>query len=107
MVNHARMQGKNALDALPEADLPDRDTLAHTGVFASDHGAFERLQTLLVTFIDLAVQPDRIAGAHRRHFGPAVLLNKLSQKWVIHFSIPSVFPIVLDIRSRHFQIVPQ
>src|SRR5208283_3533046 len=87
MVDHAGMYGEDALHALSEADLANRDGLAESRVVAGNHHAFESLQPLLVAFLDLDVDPNCIARPERRYIGPDVLLNKLRQQRVLHLEI--------------------
>src|ERR1700684_2322102 len=46
VVDDSRVDREDALDAMAETDLANRDSLADAGVIARDEGAFKRLQPL-------------------------------------------------------------
>ena len=78
MVDDRRVHRENALHAVAEAHLANRDGLAHAGVLAGDHGAFKRLQTLFVAFPDSYVNANGIAGPElgmRRRARLCLLMN--------------------------------
>src|SRR5580658_1849874 len=78
MVDHFRVDGEDALDALAEADFTDRDGLADAGVIARDESPLKRLQPLLVAFLNLDVDAQGVAGAEIGDlFLTQILLNKL------------------------------
>src|SRR5581483_5822289 len=84
VIDHLGMDRENTFDSLPETDFPNRDALAQPGVVPGNHGAFKRLQPLLVAFLDLHVDPDGVAGTKGRDVGTPVLLDKLRQHCVLH-----------------------
>src|SRR5579872_4503801 len=79
VIDHPRMQRKNALHTLSEAHLPDRDALPHSRIFPGDHGAFERLQPFFVAFLDLDVYANCVSRPELRDFRPPVFLDELGQ----------------------------
>ena len=87
MVDHTRVHRENTFHALAEADLAHGDAFAHARIVARDDGAFKSLQPLLIAFLDLHVNPDRIAGPERRDVRPLVLIDKLGQQRIIHGKI--------------------
>ncbi len=91
MIDNRRMHGENALHAVAEAHLANRDGLAHSGILAGNHRALERLQTLLVAFSDSYVNANGVAGPKlgMRRFA-AILADKFRDKCVLHIS--SAFP---------------
>jgi hypothetical protein len=87
VIDHGRVDGENALDTLAEADLAHRDGLAESGVVARDDSAFERLQPLLVTFLDAHVDANRVPGPElRMSLGTDVLADEIADKSVLHTS---------------------
>src|SRR5579863_896859 len=85
MIDYRRVNGKDALHALAEADLANGDGFSHAAVMLGDHGALKRLQALLVAFLDLDVHADGVAGAElgviRR---PLVFIQNFGQHCVLH-----------------------
>src|SRR2546423_15577563 len=69
---------------MAEADFPHRDRLTHPGIVPGNQRSLERLQPLLIAFLDLDVHANRIAGAKFGNVGAFVLVYKLSQQRVIH-----------------------
>jgi hypothetical protein len=63
MVDHGSVHREDAFYTLPETYFSNRDGFAHTGVLASDDGALEGLETLLIALLDSHVHPDGIARA--------------------------------------------
>src|ERR1035441_5844246 len=61
LVDDLRMGGKDALDALPKAHLAHSEA-GLVSVALGNDDPFERLQALLVAFLDLHVDPDGVAG---------------------------------------------
>src|SRR5579859_1666341 len=91
MIDHPRVQRKNALDPLSKAHLADRNAFAHARILARNHRALERLQPLLVAFLDFDVNANRVAGPERRYLGAVILLNELGQQRMIHNRYPFNF----------------
>src|SRR5271157_3178083 len=84
VVDHLGMYREDAFHPLAEADLPHGDAFAQTRIVAGDDGALKRLQPFLVAFLDLHVNPNRVAGPERGDFRPLVFLNELRQQRVLH-----------------------
>src|SRR5580700_4141075 len=82
-IDYLRVLGKNALDALTEADLADRKTGLGTARTRDDY-AFERLQTLLVAFLNLYVDANGIARNEFRKVGAFGLGQQLFDDQVRH-----------------------
>src|ERR1017187_5308639 len=80
VVDHACVDRENAFHALAEADLAHRDALAHAGVIACNHRAFEGLQTFLVAFLDLHVHANGVARPELGSVGALVLVNDFRQQ---------------------------
>src|SRR5262249_5065356 len=64
--DHRAMHGEDALDAHAVGDLPDREAFADSAAAASDAHAFERLDALLVAFLDAHVHAQSVARAECR-----------------------------------------
>src|SRR5581483_7526536 len=79
VIDHRRMNRKNALHALPEADLAHGDGFAQAAVLARDHGAFEGLQALFVALSDLHVNANGVARTKLRYFLTLVVVLDLRQ----------------------------
>src|SRR6185312_3230802 len=77
MIDYARVDGEDALHALAEADFADGDGFAHTGIIAGNERALERLQPLLVAFLDFDVDAEGVAGPERGDIRTQALLDKL------------------------------
>src|SRR5215471_18708735 len=85
MIDDASVHGEDALHAVPKADLPDGDALAHGHAVTRNHHALEGLKTLFIAFLDLHMDFDRVAGAEigKRLF-PLVLIDVLGQQRILH-----------------------
>src|SRR5579864_291274 len=73
-----------ALPAMAEADLANRDGLAHPRVLTRDYRALEGLHALFVAFLDLDVYANGVARPEHWYFRAAVFLNEFAQQRVIH-----------------------
>src|SRR5579862_5646763 len=69
LLNRRRVQRKNALHALPERDLSDRERRPRAPAMDADDDALEDLNAFLVAFADFHVNLDGVAGLHRRPLG--------------------------------------
>src|SRR5690606_2657009 len=63
VVDDRAVQGERTLDPHAEADLANRERLAHTATLATDHDALEHLHTLAVALDHVDVDLDGVAGA--------------------------------------------
>src|SRR5262245_66127233 len=63
------MEREDALDALAEGYLPDRERGAGAAAMHADHHALENLNALLVALAHLHVTLHRVARLHRRTVG--------------------------------------
>jgi hypothetical protein len=84
MIDDGRVQRKNALYTLPEADLANGDGFAQAGILAGNHGSFESLQAFFVAFLNLDVDTDGIAGSKRGTLGPIVFGDYFGKQRVRH-----------------------
>src|SRR5689334_6634372 len=91
VVDHRSLHREDALDTVAEADLADRDGLAHPGVVAGDDGALEYLEALFIAFLDLDVHLDGVAGPELRVSRPFVLVQDLGDHCVLHNNLYSTF----------------
>src|SRR5439155_15268990 len=64
---HRAVHREDALDANAVGDLANRERLADPTAAARDAHALERLNALLLTFLDAHVHTQRIAGAEGRN----------------------------------------
>src|SRR5689334_1766491 len=88
MVHDLGMHRENALDAVAEAHLANRNALAHARAIAGDHRAFEGLEALFVAFLDLHVNLDGVTGPeYGNGLFPLILVNKLRQQRVLHGNV--------------------
>src|SRR5438045_4347195 len=67
MIDHGRVKREDAFDADAEANLADRYGLAYAAVLDRDADALERLQALLVAFLNADVHAKRVAGLECRY----------------------------------------
>src|SRR6187402_1676201 len=70
VVDHRRVHGEGALHADLEADLADREGLAHALTGAADDDALEDLDAGAVAFDDVHVHLDGVTGTEVRNIGP-------------------------------------
>src|SRR6185503_7335981 len=66
VADHRAVYREDALDTDAVGDLPNGERLADTGPTLGDADAFERLNALLVAFLDAHVDAQRVARAERR-----------------------------------------
>src|SRR5712692_2133660 len=93
-IDHSRVDGENALDAMAEAHLAHGKTgLGAAG--ARDHYAFERLQAFLVAFLDLYMYADAVARSEVGNVTALGLGQEFFDDQVRHKSCP----LVLDVLS--------
>ena len=77
-IDHRRIDGKHALDALAIGDLADREVLVEAAAAARNAHALIGLNAGALAFRDLHVDDDRIAGLERRHLRAGQLGRVLS-----------------------------
>src|SRR3954451_8596695 len=70
VVDDRRVHGERPLDAYPEADLADREGLAHPAALAADDNALEDLDPLAVALANPHVDLDGVTGTELRHVAP-------------------------------------
>src|SRR5690606_25974026 len=63
LVDDRRVHGEHALDAHLEADLADREGLAHAVALAAEHDALEDLDARAIALDDVDVDLDGVTGA--------------------------------------------
>src|SRR6476469_1204850 len=90
LLNRRRVQRKNALDTLPEGDLPDREGGARAAAMQADDDALEDLNAFLVALAYLHMHADGIARFHRRTVGQLRLFNDFHGA---HCHAPSFSPL--------------
>src|SRR5215472_4415271 len=76
LVDDLGVVGEDALDALAEAHLADGEGPLGS-LAAGDHHALERLQTLLVAFLDFHLHANLVAGAEVREVCALELVGQL------------------------------
>src|SRR5713226_3836871 len=69
LLDRRRVQREDALDALPERHLADREGRARATSMQADDDTLEDLDALLVTFPHLDRHLDGVARLHRRTIG--------------------------------------
>src|SRR5580658_5497088 len=93
VVNYRRLHRKDTLNAVPEADLPNGNGLAHSRVLARNHSAFKSLQALFVAFPDLDVHANGVAWTDLRVGTRArVLADEFRHQCVLHIRSLISFP---------------
>src|SRR3954469_9328650 len=70
VVDDRRVHRERPLDAYPEADLADREGLAHPAALAADDNALEDLDPLAVALANPHVDLDGVTGTELRHVAP-------------------------------------
>src|SRR5262249_44315685 len=101
-VDHLRVQRKDALHSIAEADLAHRDGLPHPGVMPRDHRPFKGLQSLFVALFDFDVHANRVARAKLGNIGAFLLVYKLCQQRVSH--LPKSFSILQSRSGRNLPV---
>src|SRR5436305_6717749 len=87
VIDDRRVQGKDSFHADAETCLSHGDGFARAAMFASDHDAFESLQSLFgLRFFNSHVNTDRIAWLKLRNVLPQLTLFNLVQS--IHLGAP-------------------
>jgi hypothetical protein len=85
VIDNRRVDGEDTLNALAEADLPNGDRLAQSGVISRDYSAFESLQPLFVTFPDANMDAYGVSRPElRMSLSTSVLADELADKSVLH-----------------------
>src|SRR5690349_4706434 len=84
VVDDGSIHREDTLDTLAEADLPDGDGLAHTGVLTGNHDALERLKALFFTFLDLHVDTNCVTRTKLREVLPLVPVKDSLHDRVLH-----------------------
>src|SRR5215469_10790780 len=80
LVDHFRVQRKDALNAMAEAHLTHREAGLRTFALG-DHDAFERLETFLIAFLDFHLNSNRIARLEIGKIGASRLGYKPVNNW--------------------------
>src|SRR6185437_3290123 len=81
------MHREDALDALAETNLANRNGFSQSGILSGNDRALEGLQTLLVAFSNFDVNADRVTWTKlRMWFGTGVLTDEFGNKCVLHVS---------------------
>src|SRR5436190_6911542 len=62
LIDRRRVEGKHPLHTDAAGNLADGEHLPRAAALAGDHDALEDLNALFVAFLDLHVDPDRVAG---------------------------------------------
>src|SRR5262245_57811225 len=106
VVDDPGVQREDALHAMAEADFPHRDRLTHPGIVTGDQRSLERLQPLLIAFLDPDVHTNRIAGAKFGNIGAFVLVYEFSQQRVIHWPT-SLFILSAPSQDRSITVAAQ
>src|SRR6185503_1038418 len=65
--DHGAVEREDALDTDAVGDLSDREAFADAATATRDAHALERLNALLVSFLDADVHAERVAGTKGRH----------------------------------------
>src|SRR5271156_3974451 len=84
MIDHGRVERENALNSLAKTDLPNGDGFAQAGILAGNHGSFKCLKAFFITFFNLDVHADGVAGAKRRAFWLLVFGDYFGEERVRH-----------------------
>lgn len=84
MVDRAAMQRENAFHTLAEADLSNRDGIAHARVVARDERAFEDLDALFFAFLNLDVHLEGVAWTKHRDVRAEVFLDEIAKQLILH-----------------------
>ena len=81
LVDDFGIEGEDALYALSEAHLADRECPLRA-VIDGDHQAFKCLQAFLVAFLDLYLDANLVAGHKRRQIGALKLVGQALHYWM-------------------------
>src|SRR5581483_239068 len=79
LLDRRRVQRENALDALTERHLADRERRPGAAAVDADDDAFEHLDAFLVALTHLDVHFDGISGTHGRPIGQLRLLDEFDR----------------------------